>query len=67
MQMSYTRTHARGTVAFVNGDPSLSGAKNGALDFDQRHVLKLQAAAHLPHGIVLGGIMTWASGTPYSV
>jgi len=68
MQMSYTRARARGTIAAIaDGDPSLSGAETGSLDFDQRHVLKVQAAAHLPHGIVLGGIMTWASGTPYSI
>ena len=67
MQFSYTLSHARGEIPSVNGDPSLSGAETGSLDFDQRHVLKLQAAAHLTHGVVLGGILTWATGTPYSI
>ncbi len=68
MQMSYTLSRARGEIgSVVNGDPSLSGAETGSLDFDQRHIVKLQAAAHLPHGVVLGGILTWATGTPYSI
>lgn len=68
MQLSYTLSRARGEItSVVNGDPSLSGAETGPLDFDQRHVLKLQAAAHLTHGVVLAGILTWATGTPYSI
>jgi hypothetical protein len=68
LQMSYTLSRARGEIAtIVDGDPSLSGAETASLDFDQRHAFKLQAAVRLPRGVVLGGIVSWVSGTPYSI
>ena len=67
LRFNYTLSRARGPIAsVVNGDPSLSGAETGPLDFDQRHAVKIQAAAHVARGIVLAGILTWATGTPYS-
>ncbi len=71
MQASYTWSEAFGQAEDFNSglgnDPSTVDDEEGFLDFDQRHVLKFQAVTRLPHEISLGGIVEWASGTPFSV
>jgi hypothetical protein len=39
----------------------------GYLDFDQRHVVKLNMTAFLPGDWQLGATASWSSGLPYSV
>ncbi len=71
MQLSYTWSRARGEAdaafALPGDDPSVPMNAHAYLGYDQRHVLKFEAATHLPHGVVLGGIVDWSSGTPWSV
>ena len=70
MEASYTYSRAQGDAeSFLseNGDdPSLSEFEYGYLDYDQTHVLKVNAVTHLPGDWRLGGTATWASGLPYS-
>ena len=37
------------------------------MDFDQRHVVKLNAGVFLPRDWQLGTSLTWSSGLPYSI
>jgi len=71
MQFSYTWSEAFGQAATFTSaagdDPQLKDDEQGYLDFDQRHLLKFQAVTRLPHEITLGSIITWASGTPWSM
>lgn len=71
MQASYTWSEARGRADWflsrLGDDPSTRSDEEGYLDQDQRHRIKIQALAHLPRGFGLAGIVTWASGTPWSV
>ena len=71
MQLSYTHSVATGQaekfIDLAGNDPAISDAAVGYLDFDQRHVLKWQAVSHLPHGLILGGTVQWASGLPFSL
>jgi len=71
MQLSYTHSVATGQAQkftdLAGNDPAISDSAFGYLDYDQRHVLKWQAVTHLPHELILGGTVQWASGLPYSV
>ena len=71
MQASYTYSRSKGDAeSFLseNGDdPSLTEFESGFLDYDQRHVVKVNAIAYLPGEWRLGGTAQWASGLPYSV
>jgi len=71
MQASYTYSRSMGDAeSFLseNGDdPSLTEFESGFLDYDQRHVMKVNAIAYLPGEWRLGGTAQWASGLPYSV
>ncbi len=71
MLFSYTWSKARGEAesfdTILGNDPAVSEAVGGYLDFDQRHVIKWQGVTHLPHGLLLGGSLQWASGLPYSL
>src|SRR5262249_19479350 len=71
MRASYTWSKAEGQaedfLSISGDDPSSFSAEQGFLSFDQRHRLKFQAVTYLPHRLVLGGLISWASGTPYSV
>jgi len=71
MQASYTLSEAFGQAedfdSTVGDDPQTTGAEDGYLNFDQRHILKFQAVTKLPHEVSLGTAIQWASGTPYSV
>jgi len=71
MQLGYTYSKAAGQAErFIDqagNDPAVSEAVAGYLDYDQRHLLKWQAVTHLPHDLILGGTVQWASGLPYSI
>ena len=70
MEASYTYSVARGDAesyrSSLGNDPGLAELEPGFLDYDQRHVIKLNAIAFLPGDWRLGGTATWASGLPYS-
>ncbi|HKB08745.1 MAG TPA: hypothetical protein VKF61_10745, partial [Candidatus Polarisedimenticolia bacterium] len=71
LQASYAYSRATGAAEeYLSGlgdDPSTVQDEFGYLDYDQRHVLKLNAAAYLPRDWQLGTIMMWESGLPYSI
>lgn len=71
MQASYTYSRSMGDaesfLAESGDDPSLTEFESGFLDYDQRHVVKINAIAYLPGEWRLGGTAQWASGLPYSV
>ena len=71
MQGSYSYSRSMGDAeSFLseNGDdPTLTEFESGFLDYDQRHVVKVNATAYLPGDWRLGGTAQWASGLPYSV
>ena len=70
MQGSYTYSRSSGDAeSFLsdNGDdPTLTEFESGFLNYDQRHVVKLNAMTYLPGDWRLGGTAQWASGLPYS-
>jgi hypothetical protein len=67
---AYTWSQARGDAESLSSlqgnDPAVSDKVSGYLDYDQRHVFKLQTTAHLPHELLVGTSVLWASGLPYS-
>ncbi len=71
MKASYTWSEAFGQAedfaSQLGNDPETVDDEEGFLDFDQTHIIKFQAVTRLPHEISLGGVLQWASGTPYSV
>jgi outer membrane receptor protein involved in Fe transport len=71
MQASYTYSRAVGSAedfqSRLGNDPSTVESEFGYLDFDQRHVVKTNAAFFLPGDWQLGVAAQWASGLPYSV
>ncbi|HYV86379.1 MAG TPA: carboxypeptidase regulatory-like domain-containing protein [Patescibacteria group bacterium] len=68
---SYTYSRATGQAedfqSQLGNDPSMVELEDGYLSFDQRHVVKLNGIAFLPHDWQLGGATTWSSGLPYSL
>ncbi len=71
LQGSYTWSRAVGAAedfqSQLGNDPSTVQSEFGYLDFDQRHVVKLNAMIYLPRDWQLGLSASWASGLPYSV
>jgi hypothetical protein len=71
MQGSYTYSRAQGAAedfqSRLGNDPSTVESEYGYLDFDQRHVVKLNAAFFIPGDWQLGVASLWASGLPYSI
>ncbi|HEV8201726.1 MAG TPA: carboxypeptidase regulatory-like domain-containing protein [Candidatus Polarisedimenticolia bacterium] len=71
MQGSYTYSRARGSAedfqSRLGNDPSVVESEYGYLDFDQRHVVKLNAGFFVPGDWQLGFATEWASGLPYSI
>jgi len=67
---SYTYSRARGDAedfqSRLGNDPSTASVEAGYLDFDQRHVVKLNGVTFLPNDWQLGMAATWSSGLPYS-
>jgi len=71
MQASYTYSRAIGAaeeyLSALGDDPSVVEDEFGYLDYDQRHVVKVNAAAYLPGDWQVGAVMSWASGLPFSI
>ena len=71
MQGSYTYSRAIGSAESFNSrlgnDPSTLEQEFGYLEYDQRHVVKLNATTFLPGDWQLGTAMSWTSGLPYSI
>jgi len=71
MQGSYAYSRAQGEAEDFQGsagnDPSVVESEFGYLDFDQRHVVKLNGFVYLPADWQLAVVTSWASGLPYSV
>ncbi len=71
MEGSYTYSKSMGDAeSFLseNGDdPSLTEYESGYLDYDMRHVVKVNATTYLPGDWRLGGTAQWSSGLPFSV
>jgi hypothetical protein len=71
MQASYTWSDAQGDGE--DFDQNLGNERNlredeqGYLDYDQRHVLRVNAATTMSNGFTLGGTLRWESGLPYSI
>jgi outer membrane receptor protein involved in Fe transport len=70
LEASYTYSVAQGDaesfLSELGNDPSLTEYEPGYLDYDQRHVVKINAVAFLPGDWRLGLTANWASGLPYS-
>jgi hypothetical protein len=70
LEGSYTYSVAQGGaesyLSSIGDDPSLTEWETGYLDYDQRHIIKLNAIAYLPGNWRLGGTASWSSGLPYS-
>jgi hypothetical protein len=71
LQSSYTYSRAFGAAedfqSRLGNDPSTVESEFGPLDFDQRHVVKLNTTTFLPGDWQLGVAASWSSGLPYSV
>ncbi|HZN04154.1 MAG TPA: TonB-dependent receptor [Candidatus Polarisedimenticolia bacterium] len=71
LQGSYVYSRAQGNAedfqSKVGNDPSVTESEYGYLAYDQRHVVKINAAVFLPKDVQLGIVTSWASGPPYSV
>jgi hypothetical protein len=71
LQGSYTYSRAIGAAedfqSRLGNDPSTIESEFGYLDFDQRHVVKLNISTYLPGDWQLAASSTWSSGLPYSV
>ena len=71
LQGSYVYSRAQGNAedfqSKVGNDPSVTESEYGYLSFDQRHVVKINAAVFLPRDVQLGFVTSWSSGLPYSV
>ena len=71
LQGSYVYSRAQGNAedfqSKVGNDPSVTESEYGYLSFDQRHVVKINAAIALPKDFQLGLVTSWSSGLPYSV
>ncbi|HKQ98987.1 MAG TPA: TonB-dependent receptor [Candidatus Polarisedimenticolia bacterium] len=70
LQGSYTYSRAQGDAedfqSRLGNDPSTVEVERGYLDYDQRHVVKINGMTYLPGDWQVGFATTWASGLPYS-
>jgi hypothetical protein len=70
-QASYVYSRAQGQAedfqSRAGNDPSVTESEYGYLDFDQRHVVKLNGTVFLPGDWQMGAAASWSSGLPYSV
>ncbi|HYV20103.1 MAG TPA: carboxypeptidase regulatory-like domain-containing protein [Verrucomicrobiae bacterium] len=71
MDASYVYSRATGDAedfqSRQGNDPSTIEPATGYLDYDQRHVVKLNGVVYLPHDWQAGISTTWSSGLPYSI
>jgi hypothetical protein len=70
-QGSYTYSRAVGSAedfqSLLGNDPSTVMSEFGYLDYDQRHVVKLNSVLFLPKDWQAGFSVGWSSGLPYSI
>lgn len=68
---SYTYSRAVGSAedfqSQLGNDPSTVESEFGYLDYDQRHVVKVNLSTFLPRDWQVGVSGSWSSGLPYSV
>jgi len=71
MDASYTYARAQGAAedftSALGDDPATLAYEYGYLNFDQRHVIRLNGSTFLPGDWTVGGVLQWSSGLPYSV
>ncbi|MGH9895115.1 MAG: hypothetical protein ACREA0_24655, partial [bacterium] len=71
MDASYTYSRALGDaedyLSDLGDDPATTLYEFSRLDFDQRHVVKMNFATFLPRDWQVGATVEWSSGLPYSV
>jgi hypothetical protein len=71
LDASYVYSRATGDAedfqSRTGNDPSTVEAQGGYLDYDQRHVIKVNGVVYLPHDWQFGMSTTWSSGLPYSI
>ncbi len=70
MSGSYTYSRAEGApstqISAYLDNPRQNSLWRSWLDFDRRHVIKLDGSYHFPFGIELGASVFWATGYPYA-
>jgi len=66
---SYSRSQgdAESFLSDNGNDPTLTEFESGYLNYDQRHVAKINATTYIPGDWQIGGTAQWASGLPFSV
>jgi len=71
LQFSYTYSRSIGDAetftSSSRSDPALLGLPRADLAWDQRHRAVFTATGAVGAGVELGAILTWESGTPYSL
>jgi outer membrane receptor protein involved in Fe transport len=71
MDASYTYSRALGDaedfLSDLGDDPATTLYEFSRLDYDQRHVVKMNFATFLPRDWQVGATVEWSSGLPYSV
>jgi hypothetical protein len=71
MDGSYAYSRALGSaedfLSDLGDDPATATSEFSYLDFDQRHVVKLNMVTYLPRDWQVGGAVQWSSGLPYSL
>jgi outer membrane receptor protein involved in Fe transport len=71
LQGSYTYGRAVGAAedfrSFLGNDPSTIEGEFGSLDYDQRHVVKVNGLIYMPRDWQVGFTSSWNSGLPYSI
>ncbi len=71
MNASYTYSRALGSAeSFQSGlgdDPAARASEYGYLDYDQRHVVKVNGSFYLPRDWQIGTAVAWSSGLPFSI
>jgi hypothetical protein len=65
---TYSRAvgHAEDFLSDLGDDPATLSSEYSYLEYDERHVVKLNLATYLPRDWVIGGALQWSSGLPYS-